>query len=164
MTILCAVCEAIMKLYSLYTPSHSSLKQNWLVDSLQDDFDLVIEAYQQKCPDGSIVNKAFNETMQDKVSLIIRAIIENWHGVFLYSDVDVQFFRKTKSLLLRFLGTRDAVFQRDSPWGAVCAGFFACRANERTLQLWKTIRSHLDVRASFHDQDVLNYVLNGVST
>jgi hypothetical protein len=45
--------------------------------------------------------------------------------------------------------------------GHLCGGFFACRANDKTLALWKDIKEYCLKNKSSHDQRALNFILNG---
>lgn len=64
-------------------------------------------------------------------------------GVFIHSDVDIQFFRPTKAIISALMQDKDMVIQKDHPRGLSCAGFFACRGNERTLKLWQEVKKRL---------------------
>lgn len=148
-----------IKLYAFYTPSHKELVDNWFKPSLQDEYELVLELHEQECPSGSFMSPGWKKTMHRKLDLILRAIKESWGGVFVHSDIDIQFFRPTKDELVKALEHADIVVQRDDPKGGICAGFFACRANKKTLQLWQTIKQLVDQNPRMHDQDYLNVLL-----
>jgi hypothetical protein len=148
-----------MKLYSLTTPSHDVFKNDWFLPSLEDDFELVFESHDQDCTSGTFMEYGWNETMLHKVNLILRAIHENWDSIFIHADVDIQFFQTIESTVLRCLQGKDIVFQRATPNGGVCAGFFACRSNDRTLKLWEDVKSKLRGQGEKNDQDILNDLL-----
>lgn len=95
------------------------------------------------------------ETMHRKIDLIIRAIKESWGDIFIHSDVDVQFFWPTEGVILKLIDEKDMVTQCNDPAGNLCAGFFACRANDRTLALWQEIKNSLG-QNNKNDQDLLN--------
>ena len=99
-----------------------------------------------------------------KVDLILRAIQENWGEIFIYSDVDVQFFASVQEDIEALVRGCDMVIQKNSPWrGDVCPGFFAAVGNKRTEALWQDVRSQLLQQKDKHDQDILNDVLIGNS-
>lgn len=145
-----------IKLYYCYTPSHKSLKENWLVPSLQDDYDLVGELYEQTCPSAKFLEPGWTKTTIKKILLIIRAVHENWGNVFIYSDVDIQFFQPTQDIILPLMATNDLVIQKRHPIGGVCNGFFACRANEKTLTLWEQVHNYMQANPTISDDDTLN--------
>ncbi len=164
------------RLYTLATPSHQSLHDDWFRPSLQDDYILEVRSLEQIGANKDHVcgTQAFNQTMVAKVRLMLDAIRENWGGVFVYSDVDIQFFGKTEPLIDDAIRDLDVVAQRDAHpklsvaknphfSGHLCAGFLACRANERTLRLWEAILTYSLEHPNQHDQQALNFLLNGLT-
>jgi hypothetical protein len=150
-----------MKLYSFYTESHNVLLNEWFLPSLKDNYELVLKKYPQVGdPKQKYGTVEFNRSMLYKVDLIIEAIKENWGSIFIYSDVDVQFFQPTESIILKEIKGKDMVIQRDTWYGKVCAGFFAARGNEKNLRLWQDIRNVLKNRLKDReDQQILNELL-----
>lgn len=119
--------------------------------------------------------RAFNQTMIAKVRLMIDAIHENWGQVFIYSDVDIQFFGLTEPLIDDAMQDLDVAAQRDAHpkisaaknpqfSGHLCAGFLACRANDQTLALWENILAYGLEHPDQHDQQALNVLLNGLTS
>jgi hypothetical protein len=156
-----------IKLYTFYTPSHSVLVNDWFLPSIKalNEYDLVVKCYEQECARGEYGAAGWTKTMSYKVDLLIDAIKENMGSYFVYSDVDIQFFRSTLSEINKALDGNDIVFQRDSPvgqeWpeGIICAGFIACRANQDTLDLWLAIREYMERNVKACDQTALNNVI-----
>ncbi len=149
-----------MKLYAIYTPSHAILKDKWFLPSIQDDFDLVIEFHKQTCPSANFMHAGWTSTTIKKVELIVRAIEENWNKIFIFSDVDIQFFAPTQSKIEQLMNGKDMVIQKNSPRGMLCSGFFACRGNEKTLQLWQDAHKLMLDNQKISDQVALNRGLN----
>ncbi len=145
-----------MKLYAVYTPSHAVLKDNWFLPSIQDDFDLVIEFHEQTCPSASFMSAGWTSTTIKKVELIIRAIEENWGKIFIFSDVDIQFFTPIQNQIEQLMEGKDMVIQKNHPNGMLCSGFFACRSNEKTLQLWQDAHKLMFNNKKISDQVALN--------
>ena len=145
-----------IKLYAIYTPSHAVLKDSYFLPSLQDDFELIIEEVQQTCPSAEFMGKGWTDTTIKKVNLIIRAIEENWGEIFIFSDVDIQFFAPIKDLILSLLKDNDILMQKNCPDGVLCTGFFVCRGNEKTLQIWKDVKKIMEKRPSQSDQISFN--------
>lgn len=161
-----------MKLYIFYTPSHKVFLNSWLLKSLRDEYDLIIRQGRQECHTGSFMHEGWMKTMLEKANLILQAIRDNWHEVFIVSDVDIQFFGKTQDIIIDFMRGCDFAAQKDAVDGLnrniapdmsghLCAGFFACRGNSKTLALWKDIKDHCLKNPSQNDQQALNYFLNG---
>ncbi len=150
-----------MKLYALYTPSHTILKDEWFLPSLQDNFDLAIEFHEQTCSSASFMNVGWTRTTIKKIELIIQAIEENWGKVFIFSDVDIQFFAPIQKKIEKLIKGKDMVIQKNQPNGQLCSGFFACRANEKTLQLWKDAYEIMLNNKEISDQAALNKCLRG---
>ena len=150
-----------MKIYSICTPSHAVLRDEWFLPSICDDFPVqVVEADQ--IGDGTIGNEAFNRVTLLKVRLILSAIEEQWGKWFIFSDVDVQFLQPVGGLAEACLKTTDICFQQDSPTGELCTGFFAARANDAVRRLWMEVERSLAADLSEHEQTWLNRVLDPV--
>ena len=150
-----------IKLYAIYTPSHAILKDKWFLPSIQDDFDLVIEFHKQTCSSASFMDTGWTSTTVKKVELIIRAIEENWGKIFIFSDVDIQFFAPIQNKIEQLMKDKDMVIQKNHPNGQLCSGFFACRGNEKTLQLWQDAYKLMHNNKEISDQKALNYCLRG---
>jgi hypothetical protein len=156
--------EEAMNIYSFYTDSHTVLKDEWFLPSLMaikdiDNFNLIIRYYDQECERGSFNSKGWNKTMIRKVEMILDAIEENWGKIFIYADIDIQFFQPMRLLIEKEIQNYDIVLQKDSPELEICAGFFACRANENTKKLWSTIYRIMVEDPSRDDQKPLNKIL-----
>jgi len=145
-----------LKMYVFYTPSHTEMFENWFLPSIHpdDNYEIIVECHRQECPTGSFMESGWIDTMKHKVDLVIRAIHENWGEVFVHADVDIQFFGPTQKIIEELMINKDLLAQKDEPGGTLCAGFFACRANEKTLKLWQEIRKNLS--ANRNDQQLLN--------
>jgi hypothetical protein len=145
-----------MKMYALYTPSHEVLKNDFFLPSIQDDFDIIFEFCEQTCPSAQFMSEGWTDTTIRKVDLIIRAIQENWNSIFIFSDVDIQFFRSIQKTVLELMEDKDMIIQKNSPKGVMCTGFFACRGNERTLKLWQDVKRVMQKNKLNSDQISLN--------
>jgi hypothetical protein len=145
-----------IKLYALYTPSHEVLKDKFFLPSLQDDFEVIFEFCEQTCQSVKFMSEGWTDTTIRKVDLIIRAIKENWGSIFIFSDVDIQFFRPIQEAILEHMQDKDMVIQRNTPSGVLCSGFFACRGNEKTLRLWEDVKKTMEQDNSSSDQISLN--------
>jgi hypothetical protein len=168
--IFCTFClsaseRTIIPIYIIYTPSHAALFDNWFLPSLQriyqtDEIVLYKKMLPQECPTASFKQDGWTKTTRKKVDYIIEAIQSNWGEVFIYSDVDIQFFRPFYDIITELMHGKDMVIQKNNPRGELCTGFFACRANEKTLQLWTLARQRMEKHQTVSDQAALNYYLN----
>lgn len=155
-----------LKLYTLYTRSHKILYDAWFLPSIKDDFEIRSHFYDDVVGQGAFRADDWFEAINYKIDLIIQAIKENKSKkedkIFIFSDVDIQFFKPCENLIRTAMRSNDMVFQKDSPSGMVCTGFFACRANKKTLKFWRTARRL--VKHSFprrwHDQTAANFLIN----
>lgn len=145
-----------MKLYALYTPSHEILKDTYFLPSIQDDFEIVLGFCEQTSSSATFMSEGWTKTTMRKVDLIIRAIEENWGNVFIFSDVDIQFFAPIQDTILALIEGKDIIMQRNNPEGVLCTGFFACRANEKTLRLWQDVKKTMENNKSNSDQISFN--------
>ena len=151
--------DAHLKLYTFYTPSHKILFDQWFLPSLQDEYDLIVETYEQECLSARFLSPGWTKTTYRKIELILRAILENWGDIFIYSDVDVQFFGKTEAVILKNIKDKDIILQREDPYGGLCTGFFVCRANEKTLHLFRSAKNIMHNNKKVSDQEAINRVL-----
>lgn len=151
----------MIKLYYFYSSSHEEMKNEYFLSSMQNEYDCIGIKAEQKCATGEYRTKGWNEVVIQKVDLIIRAIKENKNSWFVHSDVDVQFFDSTKNDLEYHLKNYDTVFQSDgeNPNPIACAGFFASKANEKTLKLWKSVKKLCQIK-QIDDQKALNICLH----
>lgn len=148
--------HAKIKLYAFYTPSHEILKDKFFLPSIQDDFEIILEFGEQTCASARFMNEGWTDTTLRKVELIIKAIEENWGEIFIFSDVDIQFFAPIQEIILTLMEGKDIIMQRNNPEGVLCTGFFACRGNEKTLRLWKDVKKMMQKNKLTSDQISFN--------
>lgn len=149
-------CQDSIKLYCLTTPSHKILKDKYFLPSIQDDFEIICEEMEQTCETVKFMAEGWTDTTLRKVDLIIRAIHENWGSLFIFSDVDIQFFKPIKNIILKLIQDNDLIIQKNNPEGVLCSGFFVCRGNQKTLDLWTDVRDMMAHDKSSSDQITLN--------
>lgn len=148
-----------VKLYSMCTPSHNVLKDGYFLPSIQDDFELHIQQHDQICRSAQYMKRGWNDVMKQKVDVIIAAIRENWGKTFVFSDVDIQFFKSFKNMIPAIMKDKDIVIQKADPSNSLCAGFFICKGNTNTLKLWLEIKKMMAKDANLDDQTPLNILL-----
>jgi hypothetical protein len=126
----------VIPLYTLVTPSHEVLRHRFFEPTLPDDVELRLTCHENKGA-GHIGTWSFHRGVVRKCEVIVQAIRENWGNVFIWSDIDVQFFSPLSPWVEPAMQEHDIAFQIDAPGPSLCNGFFFCRANEDTLQLWQ---------------------------
>jgi len=156
-----------LKVYTIYSDSHRILFEEYFVPSLKNT-DLELHAYKTKqFGSGEFGTHNFAKAVLDKINIIIRAVEENDGDIFIYSDVDIIFFKKISYDLRKRMWDKDILFQSEFYYKHKhnhCTGFFVCKSNKRTLILWKTCRERLQESIlrgdDLNDQDIVNRVLN----
>jgi hypothetical protein len=128
-----------MKLYTIYSPSHKRLYKDFFLKSLPNEFEVISEEIKQECPTGEFYKEGWNLTCYRKIELFIKACEENLGNHFVFSDVDIQFFGNIKQTLLDEIGDFDIACQNDTAH-FYCSGFFICKANEKTLHMFKEMQ------------------------
>lgn len=142
------------------TPSHEQLLNDWLLPSLQDDFEIVAKHAPQECS-GNFWSENWEKTTKKKVIHIIDTIENNMGKIMIFSDADVQFFSSVTDIITPFFDAGyDLIIQEDFPNQWVCSGFFAQTCNEKTLSLWKKVHDYMCEHNEKSDQKSLNYVLD----
>ncbi len=144
-----------LKLYSFYSLSHRPLAEQWFLPSLKDNFLLCIDSDKTR-GSGYYKDPSWCCSIQKKVSLILKALTENPNGVFVFSDVDIQFFKKTEPFIVSLMTRWDLAVLRDSPKGTLGTGFFACRSTPKTIRLWQDVERQMARCPEKHDQEALN--------
>lgn len=141
-----------MKIYTYYTDSHSILFSNWFEKTITD-LEIVAIKGEQECPTGGYYSNGWKTTTMRKVDVFIKAVKENMNDIFIFSDVDIQFFGSIKEVLINELGDSDIAIQNDYN-GGLCSGFFICRGNERTLNMFENMKRNES--QYLEDQHALN--------
>jgi hypothetical protein len=148
-----------MKLYTIYSPSHKTLYENHFLKSLPNEFELKSLEIEQECPTGEFYKEGWSKTCYRKVEYFEQACIESQGEIFVFSDVDIQFFDNIKDVLIEELGDADIACQNDTGH-YYCSGFFICRANERTLNMFRQMK----INYHLEDQTTLNKHIHMVNS
>lgn len=146
-----------MRLYAIYSAYLKPLKDEWFLPSLKDDFELRMT--EAKEHGGPYRSEGFARAVMEKTDCIISAIRENTGSCFVYSDVDIQFFRPVAGLLRDAIAGLDIVCQRDAPppTDTMCSGFFVMQANKKSLSFWQRVRT--EAGKDGRDQRVFNAMI-----
>ena len=148
-----------MKVYTLFTPSHRSLLENYFLKTFP--FDPRIELrilMQEQLGNAEFHGPGFRESTHCKVKCFRQAAIEvGDQNIFMFIDTDIQFFENFYDEIQKHMKNYDAVFQNDYN-GGLNTGFFAMRSTEHTRLFLKTVDENMH---RFQDeQQCINYVVN----
>ncbi len=143
-------------MYACRTASHRTLADQWFLPTLQDNYNLTLEELDAPSSNACYKDASWMSAVEAKVDLILRALKENDGSVFIFSDVDIRFLRKTEPEVLAKMKDHDLTVLQDSPYGTLGTGFFACRSNPRTFALWADVRAFMRSHPGQHDQEALN--------
>lgn len=147
-------------LCTYFTESHTTLAREWMLPSLQDNFEVIIGTGEQVCPQATFYTQGWTQTTLDKACFIKDVIQNNQGRIIIFADPDIIFFKPIESLIRHALQDAEFVVQKDAPDKTLCSGFFALRANEKTLQLWQGVVSFMEKYRTICDQGALNYCIN----
>lgn len=148
-----------LKMYCIFTPSHAVFKDEWFLPSIQDDYEIIIQFFDQECTSASFMANGWKKTTIHKVELWLQAAKDNTDTIFICSDVDIQFFRPTQKLIEELMVEKDLVVQQDAPDGRLCSGFFACRGNQRTIKLFESMLRCMKTNKNMSDQACLRHYI-----
>lgn len=146
-----------MKIYTHYSDSHKDVYESYFKKSLRslytkDELPLRVLYHKQTTRDGHFMTEGWLDAMDYKVDVILNALFECKDSWFIFADVDVVFIKPFLQDLEQRLEYYDAVFQEDRT--TLCAGFFACKSNERTMKLFQTVKTTF--KNNHNDQVALN--------
>lgn len=160
--------EEKWKVYTVYSDSHKQMYEKWFKGTMKDDFIIISRKIKQSCKSAEYMSEGWVSSVLNKIPLIEEAIKDNRkRGFFIFSDVDIQWFKPTKSKILKLLTKNkkiDLFFQRDdiNPRNGLpyfCTGFFICRANKRTHKFWKKVKETMK-KNRWGDQKSANEVID----
>jgi hypothetical protein len=143
----------------VYTSSHAPLVERWFLPTLPDEFDARLHRHEQIGEEHRYGSAEFNRATLLKVDAIAAACERLDGEAFVFSDVDIQFFRPLREELLAVLGDLDVAFQRNALDGEINSGFLICRSGPRSLAFWREVRRLMLADPARHDQDAVNLLL-----
>ncbi len=146
-----------IKIFVFYSDSYREILERYFLPSLQDSLPVCLCRNDLDKKFLSYKSFGWNKLMEAKVDHILSVLELNPGKRLIFSDPDVQFFYPIHKHISQELDEKDLVFQKNDQFGRVCAGFFACRSNQVTLQFWKEVRQHITFVDD--DQDVVNSIL-----
>lgn len=151
-----------MKLYTFFSPSHKIFFDKYLKPSLAgSQIEIIIKEIPQDCKTGRFMDGGWNLSMRRKLQYVIDSIKENKNQYFIHSDCDVYFFSSPLKELLQSLSSYDIAFQNNKDKSQpLCAGFFICKANERTLNFFQNCL--ININRFQHDQHAINELRHNI--
>lgn len=150
-----------LKLYTFSSPSHYEMRDKWFLASVPSEFEVIVDDCAQLSPSGEYMSPGFTVMMLKKVELIERAIQENWGKLFVYADVDIQFFAPFSEQVTNLIGQHDMLIQRNDPRNELCAGFVVVRGNQAMADFWHNVKMlMLERNLSIDDQTALNLIID----
>jgi hypothetical protein len=149
-----------MKIYTTYSETHKVFLP-WF-NTIKEVEPSITPEYieiEQKCKTGEFASDNWNEATKQKISALLDIISSTTDDYFIFSDVDVQFFKPVWDLGARALENHDIVFQNDY-YGLQCTGFFYCKNNDKVKKLFNQA---LEIHEQYRDdqtsiQAALNYI------
>ena len=148
-----------MRIYCYYTAVYQDLYDQWFGPSAALEYEVVVRRDADTKP-VDYKDLGWISICRRKVDFIIEAVKDSWNQPFVFSDPDVQFLGPTSAQLSRLIRGKDLLFQREMPgplW--MCAGFFVCRGNARTLRFWQEVGAQMDETDDRDDQDCARRIL-----
>lgn len=144
-----------MIIYTHYSDTHKKMYEDYFRSSLRKLYskeEVLIKAtyHSQTTTSGSFMSSGWLDSMDIKLDIILNALSETEE--FIFADCDIQFFKPFIKQVQSELVGYDIVCQEDR--GSLCAGFFGCKSNTRTIELFTTIKNKF--REMVNDQVALN--------
>lgn len=146
-----------MNFYTIYSDSHEKLLLNYLLPSISSE-SLTIKKMDQYCETGSFYSKGWSHACYQKVLYFYDICKKEFNGVFLFTDVDVQFFLDPTEQLLLELEDYDIACQDDI--NQSCSGLFVCRSNIATLNMFEAMIDGYEKEDQFTLNKYLSMVRN----
>jgi hypothetical protein len=146
-----------MKVYTFYTDSHREIFEIFESNfPYRENVELNTRWFPQECETGSYMGDGWMNTMRRKVQYILDSLEETKEGDwFVHSDCDILLFDGWTDILEKNKNNLDIIVQSD--YTELCAGFFFCKSNTKTKQLWKNVQK--DITNHYNDQTAMNHYI-----
>lgn len=153
-----------MNVYTFYTDSHKEifdLFEEYFYKNSDTKLKLIVSRFEQECPSATHKEHGWSTTMKRKVECILNALQETPENEwFVYTDCDILLFQGWMNVLNSNNSNFDIIIQND--FISLCAGFFFCKSNNKTKQLWQDVYN--SVERFGEDQTALNFFLKQSKT
>jgi hypothetical protein len=145
-----------MNLYTHFSPTHTDFYEHFFKPSLRalyskNELKIRMLSHEQH-GSGIFMEQGWKETMELKLDILKQAVNENRGKYFIFSDVDIQFFKPFVDTLEERIKDNDFVAQEDN--GGLNTGFFICRGNDTMYNMFSFLRNNLHINSC--EQSVLN--------
>ncbi len=138
-----------MKLITYYTKTHEFLLKEYLIPSINEDFNIIDGYGQQKSEDGNYFSKGFNESTKDKLIFLYDNLLNSDENeILLFCDVDIIFLKPIKDYLNKYLDY-DMVFQKG--YDGLNTGFFLLKNKKNVRHLLKDVIENCH---KYHDDQI----------
>lgn len=147
-----------MNIYCCYTPSHKPIYWRYFQKSVCFDNSLVAKQLPE-FGSGKYKNQMWQEATRQKTEMIIEIIDYGLDDIFIFSDVDIQFFGPITDLVTKAIIGHDIVLQQDPSAKyelMYCTGFMAIRLSNKIKKFFESILELMDERQELDDQDAFN--------
>lgn len=152
--------ETQIKLYTFYSNDFLPLKKRFS-RTLKDNFDVEYIFFDKK--EVGYGTGGGYTTWIYKTELLIKLIEENISKIIVFSDIDIQFFKKTEKIIEECLIENDIVFQGENKFKEANIGFIACRCNNEVLGFWKEVLVIVSEKKRWDQQVVNDLLFSGYS-
>lgn len=124
-----------MKILIFYTSKFKKLYENYFLKSVikQQEYE-IIDKSNQKLEDQNYNSLNWINLMKYKIQIILDEVNKDTKEVFMYNDIDIQYFGKTKNIILNTINNNDIVFQSNDK-GNPNAGIIICKSDKNNLKL-----------------------------
>jgi GR25 family glycosyltransferase involved in LPS biosynthesis len=144
-----------MRIYSAYSESHGVFKP-WFesIYNVYPEIDIKYSLLDQSCQSGEFRSHGWDDVTLNKLKKILEIFDDNSNNddYFIFSDIDIQFFKPFHQEIENLLQNNDIVFQNDYASGP-CTGFFACRKTNIMKQFFNRALEifHTDDQVTVHN-------------
>lgn len=151
-----------MKIYTLFTPTHREMFEEFFIKTLPFDSRVELRAqFKDQTCNAEFHSEGWRATMAYKVKCFIQGANEVANDeIFMFIDPDIQFFEPFVDDVLNHMSDCDGVFQNDYH-GGVNTGFFALRSTKNVRAFLKTVEGNLDKFAE--EQQCFNHLISNFS-
>jgi len=144
-----------MKIYTMVSKSHQFLYDEFFYKSIKEnepDAEIILGNQDQICNSGNYYEDGWKESMRQKVEIYSEAM-NSEDSMFIWSDVDIEFYEPFVKQCIKELGDFDIAFQ-EGVGNEYCDGFFIAKVNDRTKKFFDILKNKYENYSC--DQDAIN--------
>ena len=151
-----------MKIFCCYTSAHKSLLDSYFKPSLSADMELHAQLLDGDEGRGDYMSPEYVDCIHRKIDAVIESLRRYPGEVFIWSDIDIVFFRSVAADLEKLMAEsgKDILFQREGAGKPeICGGFYVLRSTEKLRAFFEDVRAGIHADRGTHDQHVMNGLL-----